>query len=1765
MADPKDPLAGLGDLDWDAALDEWEKTSFVAEVAKDKESTKAVDAPSSHALKAATGQGTLIAPVPSELREEASKPITSPPLPRASAPPPRGSAPPPRASAPPPRASAPPPRIASQPRLSPVPPQAGSASAKRGGLGQLFSKRPPPPLTPPPRPAALNSLFEEGVDDEEVTKVGESLEQTKESAALDEPDTITKSGASSAPTGSETLVIAQRHESMSDADTQTRLPADDEAPTIGRPSVHPISAAMPAAERPTKAPAAEPSSFEEEKPVSKWLDADTTASFRQRAVWLEEEAREEADATKRARMLLTVSEIRALVGDTERALELAVESRDGAPAFALAWRQARQLTPRDTGTLVASLDAEAQRSPTPAARAHATLLAADVMRTTVDVNGAFPRWESAGKLDPADARAPVARAAMALARGEYTSGALVLAGNSELLPLDRALGIALRMRGAPRPGDDAEGRVSDGLRRTRTAFAAGDVVAASQALADMGGADELGKGALWLSAALGATHVASRRSSAKSLKILAAEGEILAKKQLAARGIELADPDLVTAALADETPLDLADHAALLALSGQDALSVTGALAKREELAPLLDALSATSPSSDTEERARRAAGNPDSRALASLGRHLAGKAKAELVEGALAALAPPRPPSAAGVALEAAIRARRWNEIIDALSALPGEGPLKHVAAALVAERAQSTDDARRAWREALVEGATQESIARIASKLDPDVDLAEKLREIADDMPEGVGAAILRLEVVARKPGSDDEDLLDRAHRAAPKIGIAAFLAERLARRRGDLDVVLRWIAERRSYGTDALETALDSVREALLVADRDPEQASERLAEAHRARPDDVALRELYERLATDPPTDRGEWREKRAATATGQARAQLFTEAAYEHERAGDPAAALRCAEQAAATEDKELALLVLTRAEVETGKTERQTEELLELAKTTEDPVARREAYERLAEIDAYGKKDRAAAVLWHRTILDETPHHKPSLRWVEQALIGDGSREEELEPIFERITRALDGSTGGEVTGHAQHATRFVLRGGGSWERTKDVVRIAATQPEPSLWALRASNAHARLEKDDEKLLSTTLQLLERTQRPPERATLLLRASEAAARLERVEEARSHLEGAAMEDPGDVVTWGFLAEVRQRSAETRAAAEACESLARASVVKPHQLLAWNDAAKLWLDEVNDSDRGMSALEQAAEIDVGHADIFTRLSTLYAEKKLDAELARLLEKRLAECTDEGERAVLEVDLARALAEMGEIARAKKALEAALDQRPDHTTALSAMAELCVKESDWNGAEQAYVRLARLLATPEEQCAVYDKLGDIYSGPALNLSRAEVAYKEVLKRAPKDPIALAKLVDVYKRQGDVSRAVETQQVIIGEATDPKERLERLIELAGIYEVAHDARRAEQVLDGARKEFPTSVVALRAMAQFYARQRQMPAMQILLDRAAGDARRSFAAGRFVPALFEVLHAAFELRGKKDAARVVAATLAAVEGQPSDLRGADAHAIDPRLDDVLAPEIVSASMRTLLYSVGDALDAASPIDLGKTRATPLVPGSPIGPAVGAVATVVGLGALQIMVSPTIGKAVIPLSSNPPLVLVGEEIGRVVNPRARMFLVVRALKMVLARASSLLRNDPKDVGAIATGLFMALNPTYQPSGVDMARVREWGRRIHPALPRNLDPTVGVLALEAAGMLGPQVQSLGAGAIAWANRTALLAVGDPNGALDAIAWTSGLDAAPTASEERAAWIARTPEARELMTFSVSEAYAEARARIGLDR
>ena len=1385
---------------------------------------------------------------------------------------------------------------------------------------------------------------------------------------------------------------------------------------------------------------------------------------------------------------------------------------------------------------------------------------------------------------PGDARAAVARASRALGKQDTSSPALRLPDSGGLAPLAEGIALALRLRGVEKKETDDQSVTSgEVLLRARRAIDRADVAGAAPQLARLASIPELAQGATWLAASLGAASASRRAESARWFETLVDHGVQRARRSLVARGIELSDPAMVARSLSGAEGLSAAELITIRALGMVPSIAEgeLDAAASATDKAPLVAAVGTVVTPADKEHariRARRTAGTPRSRALVTLGRLLAAGVEPQEIETALDAVGADAPLGLPAIALEMAHRAGNWPGVSRSLEGWgagkrsAGERAICALSAALVAERAVDRGRALDAFSAARKSDPLCEAALRALASLTAGAsgDLVSELNVLADDLGEGVAAAVLRLEAVARAEGTLPEPtraaLLEQAHRAAPSIPIASFLAERLARRAGDVESALRWIRERQSHAADPIEAALDAVREALLVAEQDRSLAGDKLREAHGARPADAALRALYEKMSPEAE-DRAGWRERRAAESTGTAKTMLYLEAAFEYERAGDDDGAVRCAEGAAAT-DAPLGVIARERAELRTGRVARLADELLSVAKGAVDIQPRREAYERLATLDATARHDPASALLWHRSILEESPDYKPSLRHVEQHLVGEG-RDDELEPIAAAVAAALKGTGSGECAAHAELAARLRMRGAaGSWEASYDMVEIAAGERDPSLWSLRMRQAHARSRGDDAAFLDSTLRLVERATQPAELAALLSRAGEAAVRQDRLDEARALLERATAEDPGDVAAWSALKHARLRASDARGAAEASEALARCSQVAAHQLAAWYDAGRLWDDDLRDPDRAIVSLEAAAAIDVAHADVFDRLSRIYAARSMQPELAGLLERRISGISDPQARLAMEVRRGRLLLEVGDRQAARLAFQSALGERPDDPAALAAFADLCVAEGDWEAVEQALVRLARLLPTADEQRAVYARLGELYSGNLVNLARAEVALKEVLKRAPEDIDTARKLVDVYKRQNDAARAAELQQELIARSQSPEEKRAGLLELAAIHEnTAHDNRRAEQTLEAARREFPQDVGLLRALAEFYVRHHQAPAVNILLDRAGADARRALAAGRFTPAAFGMLATVFDLRGKKDAAAASQAMLSALEGRPAQLSRAGERALNPRLDDLLAPDVLTPALRALLAKTGEALDAVSPVDPRALGASTVPADAPIARLATGMAAAMGLGPIHLMSSPKLGAVCMPVGARAPapqVVIVGQAM--ISDERVAPFLMIRALKLLAAKASAFARSSPSDMAVLVSAWLKCFNPSWQPQGINPALLNTAGGKLQAALPKRLDPDVGMLALEVAGAIGTQQVTLGPSAIAWGNRVALLALGDPNVALDAIAASANPPTAPPRDpQERASWVARTPPARDLIAFGVTDAFAEARARLGLNR
>jgi tetratricopeptide (TPR) repeat protein len=1334
------------------------------------------------------------------------------------------------------------------------------------------------------------------------------------------------------------------------------------------------------------------------------------------------------------------------------------------------------------------------------------------------------------------------------------------------------------LRGAPTPANAPAQTVSPSLalEQARRAFSLGERAATPPLVARLAEIDGIGPSALWLAASLAAHERKSRGEAMGWLERLIGGGsDAQARRALSARALEQDSKESIQAAReGDEDAFSALDRAVLGALSGEG-LETLGALANElgasVEHRPLASAIHASlvsQPSPDV------LTGPADARAAQGLGLAFAPPPGVEGTAALTQLRAPaqrfaathPEHPLSSALELRFAISDKVAPALLRGIGTLADGDPTRardeSSASALVEEltgngeaaleRYQAANEADRSAPlplRALLSGADRDEARRL-------------LISAAEASADETQGALYLLEAALRLGPEDAErydELLRKAAEALPALSLIHRLGEQQARARGDGEKLLGWLRARRQESDDGVETALDLVREALLVAEQDAPLSAALLSDAVMARPGDVALRELHERLALSRDEERAAWREQVAEGGSDAVKRELLSQAALDHRRAGNWEGAARAAQAAAQLGASELSRVLGEESMPGTPTAARLSETLLAQVRSTEDSAELRELYERLEKLDR-ARGDHSSALLWHSAILERSPDHLPALRRLEHHYVG-ANRLDELEPI---ATRLASLTTDGEADAHARLAARIRVRSG-AWSTVLPLVKGALEQERPRLWALRMLEAQARAADDPVTTLSVTQRLLPGVERAADQATLLLRGAEAAARLGRLEEAQLSLERARELVPDHQVVLTTLAEVLEARGDFNAAARALEALAEASAVEAHRVSAWHQAGVLWLDKGGDPSRARAVLERAVSLDIGHEDAVLRLQALYVASGEREKLAALLERRLARTTDPEERVDLEVTRGRALFDVGERAQAKAALASALDANPDHVEALSAFATVCVDEGDWIAAEQAYIRLVRHLPDPARQAEIYRRLGELYDTSLPNPERAELAYREVLKREPEDQTSVSRLIQALGRRGRPEQAVELAAEFLGRATTPDAKRARTLELARVTEqLAGDRKKAEALLEKARKESPLDHFVLRALVEMHQREGEQRAATLLLDRAATDARRALATGRFDPALFEMLVAVAELRGAHDAAGLATATLRALAGEESPVHALGQAAGDSRLDDQLCPDLVTPALRTLLKKAGELLDAAYPVDLRALRAAPLPEASqPFVSFVQNVAQSFGLRGLEVLGSPALGPVCMPVSSNPPTIVFGQALLDHADDAARFFLLMRSLKILQGRSSALSRTSPIELPAVVSAFLSLFASNWAPQGVDPKKLADARARLEQVAKNRVDDDVPVLALEVIGSLGSRVSQLGIAMHQWGNRTGLLAVGSPNAALRGLSLSAGQLAGPPSGPERVKWVIRNPEARDLAVFSVSEAYAEARARLGV--
>jgi hypothetical protein len=801
---------------------------------------------------------------------------------------------------------------------------------------------PPPPraATPPPAPAApaMDNNVDEPLSRGDEIDAGALLDDAEPDAAPAEALRVHEAEAEAAaaettfdkeaPTmdldPGELAREAERAESAAVDESAEPAEADESAEPAEADESAPLDEPRAAA-IPSRAPPA--AAFEREEDASVLLlRTQQRDAWMARAEWLREEANALDDKAAQARGLLVVSELLAMSGEEAAAKSTAEEARALAPTQPLAHRQLRGLLSRESewSAVLEVLDAEARAIPTPAARCHDALLAAEISRICLgDEEGAKKRLDQAMRYAPTDPRAHVRRFCEALGAPEPDAGMPSAASKvrfpegAELGPLAEASAQVLAHRGQGKAGRPI-GSSYEALLRVRSSIAADDHGAAVTGLEGLVRSERIAGGAGWLAAALAAPRKETRARSVEALRgVLDGSHPAAARRALAARAIELGDADAARAATstAGSAAFSEADRIVLAALtdgSRSDIESSLDSVFNDAELAPIAAAASAAVGDIASPDRIPYPVGSMQSRTAESLGRTLASSESTGALSGAVASFADATSDGslARALSLEIDLDLGNGGRVARAISAMreEGEGARERgLAGALIAEVAGEIDRAKAEYERLRSLDLADTATSRAAASHADEDGAARILAEHAQALEPSTAAAVLLAEAAAREAQTGDDSEADILQRRAieidPSLPFARHLGERAARARDDRAALLEWIRARREASEDPLEQAYDLVREALLVAEGDSTAAAPLLEQALKARPSDIGLRELFERLAPEPPPDRAAWRAERAAEAPPAEAARLALEAALELERAGDLESAARCAQQA----------------------------------------------------------------------------------------------------------------------------------------------------------------------------------------------------------------------------------------------------------------------------------------------------------------------------------------------------------------------------------------------------------------------------------------------------------------------------------------------------------------------------------------------------------------------------------------------------------------------------------------------------------------------------------------------------------------------------------------------------------------------------------------------------------------------------------------------------------------------------------------------
>jgi tetratricopeptide (TPR) repeat protein len=942
-------------------------------------------------------------------------------------------------------------------------------------------------------------------------------------------------------------------------------------------------------------------------------------------------------------------------------------------------------------------------------------------------------------------------------------------------------------------------------------------------------------------------------------------------------------------------------------------------------------------------------------------------------------------------------------------------------------------------------------------------------------------------------------------------------------------------------------------------------DGERFAQAEAASNRDGPDPLLVEHLFK--ATGGATEAAG---NLLARAAGQLDLVPYLErAAASYRWAGLPDRAAKVLREACAARPDDVALRVQRKdAELQASEFARLADSAMRRAREATDDAEQLKAFCAMAQVDRLARRDMQSARLSLQSIAEMRPDHIPTAR----ALEWDALRENDTERMRSSARRLLGALPCDSADRLARHRLIVELLRADSDIMQTDIDRLLcgiddALEADPGLARQVLGAAYAKGEPLLGLQALTALQAcldddLERGALALDLAHVLQQMGDPERALEVLDEAQNH--PLAREGEARLLhaakRWEDAAMVYQD------AASRAKDRRRAAAL-------WREAACIFEEELEDYHSAIDAWVAATNSDITYLDVYRRLASLYhSQGQLDA-LRALTDARIDAGADTPTLVGLLLEKARQRRERGDPEGVIDALTECLELDPHHFSALKELVDTHRAAEDWQGAAEALIRIARLKRSTDEEIWAFSQLAEIYDDHLQDLARAEASLRHVAKLAPTHIETLDQLASVLSRQGKARESARLLEELVRRTSSHMEERDYRIRLATEVESAGQARQAELMLENLRAEQPTDPNVILAVADYYERQGAAPAEAMHLNRAASDLRSAIDAHPDNESLWTTLVRVLKRRHGPGPASCAASAAIAI-GHPASLFEGDVTTRNEALgeakvplsnavDSIVAPQGLPPTVRRLFALCEHSFDKVLPFDASAWHLRrPSGPHRGLVEEVGAVAEVLGISEPRLRVTYVAPAACMPISGDPPTVVVGGNLHEMTTPRERVFLFARALKVASNHLAPALRARPEDLDVALLALLQS-HEASRTQGPEPRQMQDLRKKLLKAVPRRWRDEVESLVLELRGSAQFSTRAVPFAITELGDRVALTLTGDVPSAVNALLKIAGHDV-PVTDAGRLGAIQETPEAWAAVRFAISDAHFEARTQAGVD-